>query len=142
MDSLKLIELITDELENTKGQNLVVLDLRAFVSYTDYFVLVTGTSDRHVQAMAERVRLRLKNEHHLLPFAFEGLETGQWILLDYGDVVLHLFQEEQRGYYDLDHFWADAPVVIPGAPSKGKGRVAKPRAARPKKKSGRVSREA
>lgn len=104
-----LLQAVTDELRNTKGQDLMVLDLRSLVSFTDYFILVTGSSDRHVQAMADKVHLRLKNEFHRLPITFEGFETGQWVLLDYGDFVLHLFQPEARQYYALEEFWGDAP---------------------------------
>jgi len=111
MDSKKLLKEITEEVLDTKGKDLKVLDLRRLVNYTDYFILVTGTSDRHVQAIADKVNLRLKKKNRLLPITLEGYSTGQWILLDYGDAVLHIFQPEQREYYDLDHFWGDAPVV-------------------------------
>jgi ribosome-associated protein len=105
----KILNVVTEELSNTKGQDLMVLDLRPLVNFTDYFVLVTGNSDRHVQALADKVHLRLKKEHHLLPVAFEGFDTGQWVLLDYGDFVIHIFQPATREYYALEEFWGDAP---------------------------------
>ena len=117
----KLIQVVTEELANTKGQNVKVLDLRPLVSFTDYFVLVTGTSNRHVQALADKVHLRLKKEHGLLPLTFEGFESGQWVLLDYGDFVIHIFQPETRDYYALEEFWGDAPrlAVEPGVRAAG-----------------------
>lgn len=107
--SEKILNVVTEELANTKGQNVMVLDMRPLVSFTDYFVLVTGTSNRHVQALADKVHLKLKKDHQLLPLTFEGFESGQWILLDYGDFVIHIFQPETRDYYALEEFWGDAP---------------------------------
>lgn len=111
MDSLSLAQIIAQEVLDTKGQDLKILDLRNLVSYTDYFVLVTGTSDRHVQAMADRINVKLKKEFGLLPLTFEGYALGQWVLLDYGDVVVHLFQPEARAFYALEEFWQDAPLL-------------------------------
>ena len=111
IDPLNLVRAIVEEIHDTKGQDVKVLHLKGLVSYTDYFVLVTGTSNRHVQAMADRVHLKLKNQHQQLPITFEGYDTGAWVLLDYGDVVLHIFQEEQREFYALDDLWVDAPQV-------------------------------
>ena len=111
MESLDLVQVVAQEIADTKGQDLKILDLRPLVSFTDFFILVTGNSDRHVQAMADKVHLRLKNDYGLLPLNFEGYERGQWVLLDYGDFVLHLFQPTFREYYSLDDFWLDAPQV-------------------------------
>jgi ribosome-associated protein len=113
----KILKVVTEELANTKGQDLMVLDLRPLVSFTDYFVLVTGNSDRHVQALADKVHLRLKKDHQLLPLTFEGFEAGQWVLLDYGDFVIHIFQPNTRDYYGLEEFWGDAPR-LPLKPAK------------------------
>ena len=107
----KLVQVVINELSDTKGQDLKVLDLRKLVSFTDYFIIVTGTSDRHVQAMADKVNLKLKKEHHLLPITFEGYDRGEWVLLDYGDFVLHIFQPETRERYSLDDFWGGAPQL-------------------------------
>ncbi len=111
MESLELVQIVAQEISDTKGQDLKILDLRPLVSFTDYFILVTGSSDRHVQALADKVHLLLKNEHQMLPLTFEGYERGQWVLLDYGDFVLHVFQPTFREYYSLDDFWHDAPQV-------------------------------
>lgn len=105
------IQSVIKEIQDTKGKDLKIIDLRDFVSFTDFFILVTGTSDRHVQAMADKVHLKLKNDFNRLPITFEGYERGQWVLLDYGDFVLHLFQPEFREYYNLEEFWGNAPIL-------------------------------
>ncbi len=74
----------------------------------DYFVIVTGRNRRHTQTLAETVRLALKHQGRL-PLGQEGQTDGRWVLLDYGDVIMHLFQKEDREYYDLENLWGDAP---------------------------------
>jgi ribosome-associated protein len=90
-----------------KAEGLSVLDVRPLTSYTDFFLICHGRSDRQVQAIAEAVQLTLKHEG-VRPIAIEGAETGQWILMDYEDFVVHVFYEPVRAYYDLDGLWADA----------------------------------
>jgi len=89
-------------------RNVVVLDLRRLSPVTDFFVLATGTSDRQMRAAAGRAR-QSAEELGERPFSVEGEEAGWWILLDYVDVVVHLFTEQSRGYYDLELLWGDAP---------------------------------
>lgn len=101
-----------------KGQQLRILDVSALSSLTDYLVLATGTSDRHVQAVAEAVHLGLKKDHSLQPLAVEGMETATWVLLDYGDVMVHIFQQATRQFYDLDGLWCEAPE-LPWQPAEG-----------------------
>jgi ribosome-associated protein len=78
-------------------------------SYADYFVVASGESDRQVTAMAEHVQVKLKEQEGLRTIGTEGTETGQWVLLDFGEVVAHLFFTETRSFYDLEGLWADAP---------------------------------
>ena len=104
--SKDLVSIIVQEIEDTKGIEIKVLDLKGRTNFADYFVIATGSSDRHVKAMADKVELRLKKDYQELPLSFEGYDSGEWVLMDYGDVVLHLFQEEARAYYDLEGFWA------------------------------------
>lgn len=93
-----------------KAKDVLVLDVRGMTSYADYFVVASGESDRQVSAMAESVLINLKEtEDGLRPIGHEGMETGQWVLLDYGEVVAHLFLDEVRAFYDLEGLWADAP---------------------------------
>ncbi len=117
MDSRQLANIIAAEALETKAKDLKILDLRNLVSYTDYFILATGTSDRHLQAIADRVNLKLKHSHHRLPLSLEGYRAGQWVLLDYGGAVLHVFLPEHRVFYGLDELWADAPLVSGAASS-------------------------
>jgi ribosome-associated protein len=106
-----------------KALRVRVLNVRGLSSLTDYLVIASGQSDRQVQAIAESVRLGLKQDHALPPLAVEGVREGRWILLDYGDVMVHVFHEPTRDYYDLDGLWHEAlevpvpdpvPVVRPG----------------------------
>lgn len=94
-----------------KGFNARILDVRGLSSLTDFLLLVSGRSDRQVQAVAESVRVGLKKDHALLPLAVEGMNEGRWVLLDYGDVMVHVFQEPVREFYDLDGLWSEAPEV-------------------------------
>jgi ribosome-associated protein len=95
-----------------KAEDVKILDIRRISSIADYLVLVNGHSDKQTQAIAESVRIGLKKFGKVLDI--EGLREGNWVILDYGDVILHVFKEEVRRYYDLDGLWADAqPVEIP-----------------------------
>ena len=78
--------------------------------YTDWFVLMTGRNTRQTQAIAEEIVLRLKHDEGLLPQRREGQREGTWILLDYLDVIVHVFTEETRDYYRLEHLWGQVPV--------------------------------
>jgi ribosome-associated protein len=91
-----------------KAQEVIVLDVRGLTSYADFFVVASGESERQVSAMAEHVHTTLKQEGHTA-VGREGEETGNWVLLDYGEVVVHLFLQETRAFYDLEGLWADAP---------------------------------
>jgi ribosome-associated protein len=87
-----------------------VLDLRKLTAMVDYFVLATGTSRRQIHAMADEID-RVMNEHGETKIGIEGYRESRWVLLDYGDVVVHLFDDETRRYYDLENLWGDAPRV-------------------------------
>lgn len=96
--------------EERKGADLRVLHLAEITSLTDYFLICTGNSERQVQAIAEGIQERLK-AGCVRPGHIEGYKPGRWILLDYGDFVVHVFDRETRAYYGLDKLWADAPDV-------------------------------
>lgn len=97
-----------------KAFNVRILEVRKISSLTDYLLLVSGRSDRQVQAIAEAVRLGLKKEHATPPLAVEGMKEGRWVLIDYGDVMVHVFQEPVRDFYDLDGLWSEASeIAIP-----------------------------
>jgi len=96
--------------DERKADDLKVLALGDVTHFTDYFVLCSGMSSRQVQAIADGMGDELR-EHKSRPLHVEGRNTGQWVLLDYGDFVIHVFHEERREFYGLDRLWADAPDV-------------------------------
>jgi ribosome-associated protein len=96
--------------QETKAEDVVVLDVRGLASFTDYFVIMSGRSTRHVQGLAEAIAgelhaKRVNSKHS------EGLREGLWVLLDFGDVVVHVFYHENRSFYNLEGLWHDAPRV-------------------------------
>ena len=93
-----------------KAENLVVLDVRGLSSYTDFFVIMSGRSTRHVQGLAQAVDVALRHKN-VKDGNTEGLGEGHWVLLDYNDVVVHVFYSEDRGFYDIEGLWHDAPRV-------------------------------
>lgn len=91
-----------------KAEKLVVLNLGSLDAFAEYFVLASATNERQAQAMSDAVEKAMKEEGRR-PFSHEGYHKGAWILLDYGDVVFHLFHEEVRRFYGLERLWGDAP---------------------------------
>lgn len=100
-------------LEDGKAEETVVLDLRALTSMTDYFVLCHGTNTRQVQALARDLEEALREQAGLRPHHVEGLSAAQWVLMDYGFFIVHIFLAEKRSLYDLERIWMDAPRVAP-----------------------------
>jgi len=98
-----------------KAADIVQLDLRGMISYTDYFVICTGRSDRQTKAIHDAIHAGMKREHGLLPERVEGLPHARWILMDYLDVIVHVFTPETREYYRLEQLWGEAPVQAVGA---------------------------
>jgi ribosome-associated protein len=94
-----------------KAAGLLVLDLRAVASFTDYFVIASGTNVRQVQAVADEIVERVRKEHRSKPARVEGYSTAEWVLLDYGDFIVHVFEEKARRFYDLERLWRDAARV-------------------------------
>jgi ribosome-associated protein len=97
--------------EEKLAQDVVILDMRPVVSYTDYFVICTGQNARQTKAIFDQVHESLKKEHRLIPRHVSGQREATWILADYLDVVLHAFTPEARGYYRLEDLWGDVPSV-------------------------------
>lgn len=93
-----------------KAEDVVVLDVRKMSSFTDYFVIFSGKSTRHVQALADSIEQELRSKRINTSRA-EGLSEGKWVLLDFDDVVVHIFYHDQRDFYDLEGLWDDAPRV-------------------------------
>ena len=100
-----------------KALDIVQLDLRGIIGYTDYFVICSGRSDRQTKAIHDAIYQGMKSEHGLLPRRVEGLTQGRWILMDYLDVVVHVFTPETREYYRLEQLWGEAPAQTVGVGS-------------------------
>jgi ribosome-associated protein len=102
-----------------KAVGLEILDVAGKVDYADFLVIMTGRSDRHVQALAQGIEEALRKKA-IRPFAVEGLPHGAWVLMDFGDVVVHVFQDESRQVYDIEGLWLDArrlPVPVGAVPN-------------------------
>jgi len=97
---------------DTKADDVVILDVRGMSSFTDYFVVMSGHSTRHVQGLAEAIESELRSKRVRTSKA-EGLQEAMWVLLDFDDVVVHIFYQDQREFYDLEGLWHDAPRIQP-----------------------------
>ena len=123
LTSERLAEVIAESALDKKAQDVVALDLRGVSAFTDGFVICSGTSDRQVKAIHDGIHLVLKNEHGLLPRRVEGLTESRWVLMDYWDVVVHVFTAEARDYYRLETLWGDVPRRdVRGRAGAGRGR--------------------
>jgi len=96
--------------EQKQARNVTVLDLREVTSFADHFVICSGTNTRQIQAIADEVHQHLKKLGEM-PNSIEGYENAEWVLLDYGDYLIHIFSEKARLYYDLERLWRDAKTV-------------------------------
>jgi ribosome-associated protein len=114
----ELARLIAGYADDKKALDIVELDLRGVVGYTDYFVICTGTSDRQVKAIHDGIHLAMKDEHGVLPRRVEGMSEARWVLMDYLDVVVHVFTAEARDYYRLEQLWGEAPSRDAGSASQ------------------------
>jgi ribosome-associated protein len=92
-----------------QGNEIVILDVRELIVITDYFVIASGSSERQVRTIVEEVERDIRERLDIKPVRREGEDGWQWVLLDYVDVVVHVFDEERREYYDLERLWRDAP---------------------------------
>ncbi|NBV13802.1 MAG: ribosome silencing factor [Sphingobacteriia bacterium] len=112
LDAEKLAQVIAAGMQDKKAESIVQMDLRnSKGAVTDFFVICTGTSDTHVQAVADSIEDTVRK--HLLekPWHTEGFKSGQWVLLDYVNVVAHVFLKDNREFYGLEDLWADAPLT-------------------------------
>jgi ribosome-associated protein len=104
-------------LEN-KALNVEIIDVRGKVDYSDYVVVMSGRSDRQVNALGRHIEEELQQKHKARCLGVEGMPSGTWLLMDYGDVVVHIFHEDTRGYYDLETLWIDAARVTTSADAR------------------------
>ncbi len=99
-----------------KALDIVQLDLREMISYTDYFVICTGRSERQTKALHDAIHLGMKRDHGMLPTRVEGVTESNWILMDYLDVIVHIFTPQTREYYRLEQLWGEAPALALALP--------------------------
>jgi len=129
---LRRAQLAAQVAEDNRGQDIVVLDVRELTTLFDFFVVATGTSRRQLHAMSEEIDRVLNEQLGDRRLGVEGYEQSRWILMDYGDLVVHLFDEETRAYYALEELWARAKRVPyasqrPAANSSTDGLSSRPR---------------
>ena len=112
LEAQALAQLAVKALQEKKGKSILSMDLRnSDGSVSDFFVICTGTSDTHVQALADSVLTMMKQEAREIAHSKEGMQSGQWILLDYITVVVHIFLKERREFYRLERLWGDAKMT-------------------------------
>lgn len=110
VDSRKRALLCVNTALEKKAKDLVVMNVREISAFTDYFIICSGSSDRQVQAIASAIRENMKKKG-CLPLGVEGESHGQWVLMDYDDVVVHIFYESVREFYAIERLWSDAPIM-------------------------------
>jgi ribosome-associated protein len=107
-----MAEAIASYAADKKAIEIVELDLRGVLGYADYFVICSGNTDRQVKAIHDGIHMGMKQEHGLLPRRVEGLPQAHWVLMDYLDVVVHVFTPETREFYRLEQLWGEAPARV------------------------------
>jgi len=110
MQAEQMRQEIVQALADAKGQDIKILDVRKVTDFTDYMIVASGTSSRHVQTLADRVCVHMK-ELGLMPIGREGEAVGDWVLVDFGDVVVHLMRSQVRDLYNLEKLWGDGERV-------------------------------
>lgn len=109
MTSEELAALCAKAASAKQAVDLVALDMRGISTFTDFFVICSGTSEPHLKAIAGEIEESLRQDHNIRPNAVDGRPLSQWIVLDYGQVVVHVFHQAKREFYSLENFWGDAP---------------------------------
>lgn len=116
MDSKKLALLCREFADNKKAEEIVVLDVRKLSSVTDYFVIASGSSSPHLRAIVNEITDKLRDDHDIRLRATDGNLNGDWVVLDYFDVIIHVMRTDARARYDLEGLWGDAAQLKPGGP--------------------------
>lgn len=109
LSSERIALLCAEFASNKKAEDLVVLDMRGISSFADFFVICSGTSEPHLKAIAGEIEDQLRKEYNLRPGHVDGYPMSQWIVIDYYDVLVHIFHTEKRAFYSLEDLWSDAP---------------------------------
>ena len=112
LEALDLAHIIVDAVTDKLGENIILLDIQKLTPFADYFVICSGNSDRQLKAIMEGVDELVKKRFDINPRRVEGDGASGWILVDYSDVVLHIFTPRTRSFYDLESLWKEAPIVL------------------------------
>lgn len=110
-DSETIARACAEAAADKKAENLVLLDLRGVSGFTDFFLICSGSSEPQLKAISSSIREALREKFGTRPLAEDGYPTSQWVVLDYGDVICHLFHGEKREFYDLENLWSDAKRI-------------------------------
>lgn len=108
----RLLTAIVGYAFDRKARDIVELDMRGVVGYTDWFVVCTGNTDRQVKAIHDAIHEGCKRDHGLLPRRVDGVAAAQWVLMDYLDVIVHIFTPQTRDFYRLEQLWGEAPMRV------------------------------
>ena len=106
------VKLAIESAAEKKAFDLVALDLREIASFTEFFIIASGANQRQVQAIADEINEQLKKQLQIRAVRIEGYNAAEWVLLDYGDFIVHIFNKESREFYDLARLWRDARKVV------------------------------
>lgn len=111
-NALDLAHSVVETLDNKKGENILLLDLIGVCSFTDYFIICSGTSERMLRALSDEVQIALKKNYSIQARSVEGKSAVGWTLIDYGDLVIHIFSPAVREYYALEDLWKEGRVLL------------------------------
>lgn len=107
----QIIDKIVEGIQDVKGKKTVVVDMTALENYTcAYFVICEGESNTQVNSIAENIKDHVREELHVKPFAVDGMMNAEWVAMDYGNIIVHVFQPEARAFYQLETLWEDATI--------------------------------
>lgn len=112
LEPIEYARIIVDIISDMKGEDIVLLDLRDVTLIADFFVICTADNERQLKAMGDKIAETLKQAHGIPVWRVEGRESRGWILIDYADVVVHIFSAPQREYYNLEELWQDGKVLL------------------------------
>jgi len=107
----EIAQTIINSLEEKKAENILLMDINSLSSFTDYFIVCTGTSDRMLDALADAV-VKSVNEKHSIKGRIEGTSQSGWVLIDFGSILVHIFSPDQRDYYQLEKLWHEGKIIL------------------------------
>ena len=112
LEGLELAHTLVDSIIDKKGSNILLLDISEEAVFTNYFLICSGDNERQIQALADSIAQDAKEEGNILPIGREGESSSGWVLLDYGELIVHIFSPNQRNYYKLEELWSQAHTLL------------------------------